>query len=102
MTAYAVYALLELAMIEHSDAANREWERLRSNALRGGVDIPGLNPRLGIDELIDIQKRLSQSESDWFEFFEPSSDDLLFVGIGDSDFSRRVFNWIESREDAIE
>jgi hypothetical protein len=58
VTAYAAYALRELAMTEHADAANREWERLRSNASRVGVDVPGLDPRLNIDELIDIQKRL--------------------------------------------
>jgi len=96
VTAYAVYALRELAMTEHADAANREWERLRANVLRGGVAIPGLDPRLGIDELIDIQNRISQCECDLFEFYEPSSDDMYFVSIWDSDFSQRVFHWIES------
>ena len=99
VTAFAVYALRELAMTEHADAANREWERLRSNASRVGVDIPTLDPRLDIDGLMEIQNRLIQSEGDWFDFFEPSSDDLFFLSIWDSDFPQRVFNWIEARRD---
>ena len=94
VTAYAAYALAELGMDDLSEAANREWERIREEAAKFGISIPGLNPRLNVEELKEIQSQLHPEDGDWVAVTDSSSDDDIFVGIADSEFPVRVNQWI--------
>lgn len=94
VSAYAIYALRDLGMDLLSGAAEREWERLREAALRAGVKIPAVDPRLSIHELAEVQRLLQPFDQDWIAVTESSEDNEAFVGIGETDFPERVNQWI--------
>ena len=94
VAAYAAYALAELGMADLSEAANREWERTREEAAKFGISIPGLYPRLHVEQLKEIQSLLQPEDGDWVVLTNPSPDDDLFIGIADSEYPERVNQWI--------
>ncbi len=94
VTAYAAYALEELGMDGFREAAKREWERLREEAATRGISIPGLFPRLKLEQLREIQGQLHPDDGEWVAVTDPSPDDGIFVGIADTDFSGRVDQWL--------
>ncbi|MES2981220.1 MAG: hypothetical protein V4727_02815 [Verrucomicrobiota bacterium] len=96
VTAYAAYALAELGMDDLSEAANREWERVREEATKFGISIPGLYPRLNVDQLKEIQSQLHPEDGDWVAVTNPSPDDYIFIGIANSEFPERVNQWISA------
>ena len=81
-------------MYDLSEAANREWERLREEAARNGIDIPGLDPRLNAEQLLEIQERLHPEDHDWIAVTNPSTDDGIFICIANTDFPERVDRWL--------
>jgi hypothetical protein len=96
VTAYAAYALEELGMDDLREAAKREWERIREEAAKRGITIPGLFPRLKVEQLKKIQGQLHPDDGNWVVVTEPSPDDENFVGIADTEFPERVNQWLAS------
>lgn len=102
VTAYAIYALRALGLEALSEAAEREWERLRSAASSAGINIPRVHPRLTIDQLAEVQRSLQTSDQEWIAVAEHSDDNHTFVGIADTDFPERVKRWMSEYQTANE